>query len=616
MVSRTAIALATLLIAALTLGGCSDASLYGIGLDDPSPDRLALTGEVCTDEDVNRDFPVRVVLLVDQALGPVQAWDPALARLRALGELVNQQAGGSTSFAVAGFGPVARKLAPLDEPFTTNPGELDAAVAALGVPRGCQLDACRDLEGALELGRAIVEADLADNTAGQRLRTRYVMVLVVAGAPDGAPADWDAAETAFVDNVVDLREDVEEAGSLSFALHTVQLAAPDPNDPDPPGTLDATEDLLQQLAFVGGGSHQRFGVPDAIALDQLGLLEFEGALEAQALLVVNHSALPELEGVVRDSDGDGLADVDERDLGTDPGLIDSDADGLPDLVELLLARDPTLAEPPPQVCSTLELPWTDDDGDRLDSCSEALVGTDPSLPDSDGDTVPDGLELFRGTNHLRPDLREDGDGDGVDNGAELFGGTDPSSSDATAHLSQAVRYTIEPLGRLPTLSVSQPAGLPGAVPQQGEDGLQPGLGIVRLDRAANTLSWRAPNDEGFGSAVAVTAGTVVLEARGPDQALTLRVEPALLPPRDTEAQVRVSRVERDCLRWTARNIRLVEGDNDVIVYLSQRPSGARPDGPGLFRVASIPVTWDAEVGRIPAEPLLPVDDAEFVRLGE
>jgi len=38
---------------------------------------------------------------------------------------------------------------------------------------------------------------------------------------------------------------------------------------------------------------------------------------------------------VADSDGDGLCDVTEEELGTDPGREDSDDDGFPDLIELL-----------------------------------------------------------------------------------------------------------------------------------------------------------------------------------------------------------------------------------------------------------------------------------------
>lgn len=49
---------------------------------------------------------------------------------------------------------------------------------------------------------------------------------------------------------------------------------------------------------------------------------------------------------IMDSDGDGLCDITEDHVGTDPGAADSDADGLSDLEELTTGFDPTNAELP------------------------------------------------------------------------------------------------------------------------------------------------------------------------------------------------------------------------------------------------------------------------------
>ena len=54
----------------------------------------------------------------------------------------------------------------------------------------------------------------------------------------------------------------------------------------------------------------------------------------------------------------------------------------------------------------------DRDLDGLNECEELLMGTDPSLSDSDGDNLPDGVELRRGTDHLNHDSAEDFDEDG------------------------------------------------------------------------------------------------------------------------------------------------------------------------------------------------------------
>src|SRR4029079_2681229 len=67
----------------LLLGGCSDAFLYGVGREDPSPARLGLSGRVCTDDAAEAGFPVKVIFLADVANGPLFAWDSEQVRLQA-----------------------------------------------------------------------------------------------------------------------------------------------------------------------------------------------------------------------------------------------------------------------------------------------------------------------------------------------------------------------------------------------------------------------------------------------------------------------------------------------------------------------------------------------------
>ena len=73
------------LLAGLLFAGCSDSHLYGIGMEDPTADRLGLTGRVCTDDPREAGFPVKVIFLVDTAMGPMFGeFDPELIRLQAL----------------------------------------------------------------------------------------------------------------------------------------------------------------------------------------------------------------------------------------------------------------------------------------------------------------------------------------------------------------------------------------------------------------------------------------------------------------------------------------------------------------------------------------------------
>jgi len=105
-------------------------------------------------------------------------------------------------------------------------------------------------------------------------------------------------------------------------------------------------------------------------------------------------------GVGPDTDLDGLADVYERKIGTDPDKTDSDGDGLSDVVELYTHRSsPTEA---------------DVDGDGLNDSEELELGTLFYCDDTDGDGVNDGIE--KNSVHLdplNPDTNNDGIWDGI-----------------------------------------------------------------------------------------------------------------------------------------------------------------------------------------------------------
>lgn len=102
-----------------------------------------------------------------------------------------------------------------------------------------------------------------------------------------------------------------------------------------------------------------------------------------------------------DSDGDGLTDQEEADLGTDPLNPDTDGDTLPDGVEAALAP-----------CANPLVPDTDGDGftdnfedcdgDQLQNGDEIALGTDPGNADTDGDNILDGDEIVGGTDPLTP----------------------------------------------------------------------------------------------------------------------------------------------------------------------------------------------------------------------
>ena len=88
----------------------------------------------------------------------------------------------------------------------------------------------------------------------------------------------------------------------------------------------------------------------------------------------------------RDSDGDGLADGEEIELGTSPNHVDSDGDGLPDGWERDHELDPLSA-------GGDDGAWGDVDGDGLPNGKEYEYGTNPLLADTDYDGLADGQEV-------------------------------------------------------------------------------------------------------------------------------------------------------------------------------------------------------------------------------
>jgi len=120
-----------------------------------------------------------------------------------------------------------------------------------------------------------------------------------------------------------------------------------------------------------------------------------------------------------DSDDDGLTDGDEVDVhGTDPNDPDSDEGGMADGEEVAEGLSPLSPFDDQQ--------GSDIDGDGLSDTLEGLLGSDPSLQDTDGDGLDDGEEV---RDYSTDPTLDDTDGDGVLDGDELDAGTDPRAGD-------------------------------------------------------------------------------------------------------------------------------------------------------------------------------------------
>jgi len=118
------------------------------------------------------------------------------------------------------------------------------------------------------------------------------------------------------------------------------------------------------------------------------------------------------EGSGFDSDGDGYTDELENSAGTNP-------------------NDPQSVPPPPQIKLSGRMQAIDKDMDGFSNTKELQKGTDPEIPDTDGDGVADGLEIMAGTNPLDPNSSPvDSDNDGLSDSLEASRSTDSQDQDS------------------------------------------------------------------------------------------------------------------------------------------------------------------------------------------
>ena len=119
-----------------------------------------------------------------------------------------------------------------------------------------------------------------------------------------------------------------------------------------------------------------------------------------------------------DTDGDGLKDIEEFQIGTKPTTADSDGDGLTDPWEVANSLDPLSADGVNGAAG-------DPDADGLTNPWEQHYGTNPQLSDTDGDGLADWSELRK---HMTDPLNPDTDGDGLPDGWEITYALDPLST--------------------------------------------------------------------------------------------------------------------------------------------------------------------------------------------
>ena len=171
-------------------------------------------------------------------------------------------------------------------------------------------------------------------------------------------------------------------------------------------------------------NHLEFGADASGAItqnllswSQHGRLNLYGAL---SIVDTDLDGLPD--SIDNDDDQDGLSDIDEAQLGTNPIVSDSDDDGLNDFDEVNLDGSPT--------------------------DYSVGVDTDPLNPDTDGDQIKDGTELLAGYDPLNgadTPVWGDIDNNGVVNAADVLLATRAALGLVSLDDAQLARGNVAPL---------------------------------------------------------------------------------------------------------------------------------------------------------------------------
>ena len=207
-------------------------------------------------------------------------------------------------------------------------------------------------------------------------------------------------------------------------------------------------DRLKRMAAAGNGVFRDFRNNEAVSFLNFDLGQVRRSFAVKEFVATNISAPPDSPDGGADSDGDGLSDALEAQLGTDPWRKDTDGDGFSDGVEVHFGApfNPTQHALPDgggldPGCPP-ELRGVDTDCDTLLDCDEQLIGTNSKLADSDNDGMPDGVEWQMGSQPASPDMSEDPDNDGIDNEDEDRMHLNPLVADTANLTVNAYRYQL------------------------------------------------------------------------------------------------------------------------------------------------------------------------------
>ena len=191
-------------------------------------------------------------------------------------------------------------------------------------------------------------------------------------------------------------------------------------------------DMVLLKSYLAENNTKGFSVK-AADLDDDGKVSSKDAVELSMYLMNRIGSFSYEMNV--DTDGDGLSDYIEKEiLGTDYQKKDTDGDGLDDYSEVYLCDTDPLSTDTGKTGVKDSL--KDTDGDKLTNAEEIILGTSPTLTDTDEDGLSDYDEVKK---YKTDPLKEDTDGDGISDNGEIKLGLDPIKVKSDGNTSDAER---------------------------------------------------------------------------------------------------------------------------------------------------------------------------------
>ncbi len=403
----------------LALIGCTDSGLQRQERPVPSrDDRLSVGGVICTRPPRSRITPLRVLFVVDasDSMDITDPQDPVTletGRQRAVRETWTGLLEGEPEgvrIGVVRFSSEAQSLTgeDLSEPpdslsdtfFTANRDILATATDILGVT-----NRATNYATALAEAFLVLRTEMASAEEDSLPLSRYVVVFLSDGLPDGDRGNTREDAIDGVQELVDLAR-IFRVGS--FEVNTAYLSAG--RGPD----LDReAQELLQEMAQVGGGSFRSFPSGESINFLFIDFTQIRSVFRIDGLAALNLNAVTEiaqLAALPPPMGAGSFQDALNRALNRD----------FPDLGGLL-GPDMGPLEPVDMGIPISPRSFTDRDGDELPGCGETLA-------DSDADGLSDVVESVIGTDALVPDTDDDGVRDVIEWRIDELDPTDPDDA--------------------------------------------------------------------------------------------------------------------------------------------------------------------------------------------